>query len=290
MYQRILVGVDFSDSSEASVRWAVSRFPTAEIVLFHSVEKITVPGYLRRELGDQLDVLLEQRLDVQANLEAIAERLGIEAEFRVASGWTPQAITTAAEELGSELIVVGAHQNRAWPTDEMGNMCRAIVRKSQVPVLVWRPVRNETDKTVLAAVSLRDESAPVAETAAAYAEYFSARLVLLHAMPGTLQAYLRAVSSPAKVDEALGRIEAGARQDAESQVPAELRESLSMTVTVARGRPIVTHILNTAESENVDLIVIGKAHAPGLASRVLIGSITSEIITGANCSVLTVPL
>ena len=290
MYQRILIGIDFSDSSEESVRWAISRFPTAEIVLFHAVERFTVPGYLRRELGEQLDVLLEKRLDVQANLEAIAESLGIEAEIRVGSGWTPQAITTAAEELGSELIVVGAHQQRAWPGDDTGDACRAIVRKAQIPVLVWRPVRNDTDKTVLAALSLRDDSAPVAETAAAYADYFSARLALLHAMPGTLQAYLRAVSSPAKVDETLGRIEAGARQDAVAQVPAELRERLTVTVTVARGRPIVTHILNAAESENVDLIVIGKAHAPGLAGRVLIGGITSQIITGANCSVLTVPL
>ncbi|MFQ5530304.1 MAG: universal stress protein [Gemmatimonadota bacterium] len=290
MYDRILIGIDFSDTSEETVRWAVSRFPTAEIVLFHSVERFTVPGYLRRELGNELDVVLEKQLDVQSNLEAITERLGIEAECRIGRGWAPQAITAAAEEFDSELIVVGAHQRRAGLTDEPGNTCRAIVRKSHVPVLIWRPVRNENDKTILAALSLRDESAPVAATAAAHADYFSARLVLLHAMPGTLQAYLRAVSTPAKVDEALGRIEAGARQDAEIQVAAELRERLTVNVAIVRGRPVVTHILNSAESENADLIVVGKAHAPGLAGRLLIGGITSQIITGANCSVLTVPL
>ncbi|MDH3459331.1 MAG: universal stress protein, partial [Gemmatimonadota bacterium] len=215
---------------------------------------------------------------------------GIEVDIRIGRGWTPQAITAAAEELGSELIVVGAHQRRAWPTDQMGNTCPAIVRKSHVPVLIWRPIRNDRDKTILAAISLRNESPPVAETAAAYAHYFGTRLVLLHAMPGTLQAYLRAVSAPAKVDEALGRIEAGARSDAEALVPAALREQLTVNVAVVRGRPIVTHILNAAESENVDLLVIGKAHGPDLAGWLLVGDITSEVITRANCAVLTVPL
>ena len=290
MYQRILVGVDFSDASEEAVRWAVSRFPEAEIVLFHSVEKFAVPGYLRRELGEELDVFLEKELDVRTNLEAIAERLGIEATFEVRRGWTPENLTAAVQDLDIELVVIGAHQRRTWPTDESRNNTRAIVRKSMVPVLVWRPLRSEMDRTILGALSLREEGIKVSEAAAAYADYFSTRLVLLHAMPGTLQAYLRAVSSPAKVDETLGRIEQGARQDVEATVSDELRERLNIKVSVARGRPIVTHILNSAESENVDLIVIGKAHAPGLAGRVLIGGITSQVMEEANASVLIVPL
>ena len=290
MYQRILVGIDFSDASEEAVRWAVSRFPEAEIVLFHSVEKFVVPGYLRRELGEELDVFLERELDVRANLEALAEHIGIQATLAVRRGWTPETLTAAVKELGVELIVIGAHQQRAWPTGESRDNTRAIVRKSEVPVLIWRPLRNDTDRSILGALSLRAEGIKVSEAAAAYADYFSTRLVLLHAMPGTLQAYLRAVSSPAKVDEALGRIEQGARQDVEATVPADLRERLNIKVSVGRGRPIVTHILNTADSENVDLIVIGKAHAPDLAGRLLIGGITSQVLEEANCSVLIVPL
>lgn len=290
MYQRILIGIDFSDSSIETVRWAVSRFPSADIVLFHSIERFSVPGYLIRELGDRLDVLEEKELDVRSNLEHIAERVGIEARYDIRHGWTPETLQLAAEEHGSELIVVGAHQRRMWPTDELGNTCAAIVRKADVPVLVWRPIRADRDKTIIAALDLREGSAPVAELAARYADYFHTRLVLLHAMPGTLQAYLRAVSSPTKVEETLERIERGARQDALSRVPAKMRETLEVQATIVRGRPIVTHILNTAEAENADLIVVGKAHAPGLESRVLLGGITTQVIRGANCSVLTVPL
>lgn len=290
MYQRILIGIDFSDSSIETLRWAVSRFPTAEIVLFHSIEKFNVPGYLVRELGNRLDLLEEKELDVRTNLEHIAERVGIEAEYDIRHGWTPETLQLAAEEHGTELIVVGAHQRRMWPTDELGNTCAAIVRKAQVPVLVWRPVRAEKDKTIIACLDLREGSAPVAETAAAYADYFKTRLVLLHAMPGTLQAYLRAVSSPAKVEESIERIEKAAREDALARVPARMRKRLQVQTNVVRGRPIATHILKTAEAEHADLIVVGKAHAPGLGGKVLLGGITTRVIQGANCSVLSIPL
>lgn len=289
MYDRILIGIDFSDSSIETVRWAVSRFPDADIVLFHSIERFTVPAYLVREFGDRLDVMEEKELDVRTNLEHIADRLGIDVRFDIRHGWTPETLHLAAEDHASELIVVGAHQNRVWPTDELGNTCAAIVRKAQVPVLVWRPIRAERDKTIVAALDLREGSAPVAETAARYAAYFKTRLVLLHAMPGTLQAYLRAVSSPAKVEDTLGRIEQQARADALSRVPGDLRDGLRIQPTIVRGRPIVTHVLNVAEAENADLIVVGKAHAPGLSGRVLLGGITTQVIQGANCSVLTIP-
>jgi nucleotide-binding universal stress UspA family protein len=293
MYQRILIGIDFSDSSLETVRWAVSRFPTADLVLFHSIERFTAPDYLVRELGDRLDLLVEKELDVKTNLEHIASQLGIDVEYDIRYGWTPETLNVAAEEHDSQLIVVGAHQQRMWPTDELGNTCAAIVRKAQVPALVWRPVRNVKDKAIVAALDLRAGSAPVAAAAAEYADYFKTRLVLLHAMPGTLQAYLRAVSSPAKVEETIERIEKVARDDALARVPAELRERLAVQASIVRGRPIVTHILNAAENEHADLIVMGKAHAPGLprlGSRVLLGGITTQVIQGANCSVLTVPL
>lgn len=289
MYQRILVGIDFSDASEEAVRWAVTRFPEADIVLFHSVESFSLPGYLRRELGEELDVFLERDLDIRANLEALADKVGIDAKLEVRHGWAPETLTAAVRDLDIGLVVIGAHQ-RAWPSEESRDGMRAIVRKSPVPVLIWRAIRNGRDRTILAALSLREDAARVPETAAAYADYFSTRLVLLHAMPGTLQAYLRAVSSPAKVDETLGRIEQGAREDVEASVPAELRDRLNIKVVVGRGRPVVTHLLSTAETEDVDLIVIGKAHAPGIASKVLIGGITSQVIEEANCSVLIVPL
>lgn len=290
MYDRILIGIDFSDSSVETLRWAVSRFPAAELTLFHAIEPLNIPAYILRELGSKVELLREKELDARANLEHVAEACGIQARLEVRHGWTPEVLTSTAVEVGADLIVVAAHQQRVWPSDEVGNTCAAIVRKAAHPVLVWRPVRQERDKTIVAALDLREGSAPIAATAARYAAYFKARLLLIHAMPGTLQAYLRAVSSPTKADETLRRVQQMARSDARARVPPELAKGIDIQVAVVRGRPIVTHILTTAESEAADLIVIGKYHGPGLPGRVLLGGITGQVIQGANCSVLTVPV
>lgn len=290
MYHSILLGIDFSDASLETIRWTVSRFPDAEITLFHAIEPLGVPGYLLRELGSKLEIGRERELDAKTNLEAIASQCGIEARVEVRLGWTPEALAAITDEIRAELVVVGAHQKRVWPSDELGNTCVAIVRKATVPVLIWRPIRQETDKAILAALDLRDGSAPIAATAARYSSYFGARLFLLHAMPGTLQAYLRAVSSPTKTEDTVRLLEQRARDAALDRVPEELRQGIDIQVSVVRGRPIVNHILGAAETEAVDLIVIGKYHAPGFTGRVLLGGITKQIIRGANCSVLTVPV
>ena len=128
MYQSILVGIDFSDTSVETVRWAVARFPDADITLFHAIENLGVPGYLERELGSKLDILRERELDARANLEEIAAQCGIEARVEVRAGWTPEALAAVAEEIRSDLVVVGAHQKRMWPSDELGNTCSAIIR------------------------------------------------------------------------------------------------------------------------------------------------------------------
>ncbi len=290
MYDRILVGIDFSDSSVETVRWTVSRFPTADIVLFHAIEPLSIPGYLARTLGGSLELMREKELDARTNLEHLAEGIGIEARIEVRLGWAPESLAITAEEVGAELVVVGAHRKRVNPTDELGNTCAAIVRKTFVPVLVWRPVVNDSDKTILAALDLREGSAPVAATAARYAAYFGARLLLLHAIPSTLQGYLRAVSTPPKVEETMRDLESEARRDALERIPEDLRDQVPTQVAIVRGKPVVNHILSTAERESADLIVIGKYHAPGLVARVLLGGNTGAVIQNANCSVLTVPV
>ncbi|MEK6254299.1 MAG: universal stress protein, partial [Gemmatimonadales bacterium] len=65
MYQSILIGVDFSDTSVETVRWTVSRFPEADITLFHAIERLGVPGYLTLELGPKLGMVQERGLDAR---------------------------------------------------------------------------------------------------------------------------------------------------------------------------------------------------------------------------------
>ena len=76
---------------------------------------------------------------------------------------------------------------------------------------------------------------------------------------------------------------------AESEELAAAVDVAPDDVHVSLGPP-AGQIVDTADANDADLIVIGKYHAPGLVARVLIGGITSAVIQNANCSVLTVPV
>lgn len=292
MYERILVAIDFSDPSVEALRWAARRFPEAEITLFHALERGHPPAYVRRAIGEELDLGRERELDVRTNLEHLAEETGIPARIAVRTGWPPREVNRAAEETDARLIVVGAHTRRVWPWDEPGATATKIVEEASRPVLIWRPRPRQADpedRTVLAALDLREGSEPIAPVAAEVAVHFGARLVLLHVLPRTLQAYLRAVSTASKTQETLKQVEDVARQELRARLPPRHGEEREVRTVVVRGRP-VTQILALAENETADLIVMGQRHFPSRTGRALLGSVTASVLRAANCSVLTLPV
>lgn len=292
MFRRILVSIDFSDPSVEALRWSARRFPEAELTAFHAVEEPDPPPYVSRALEGKVSLEQEGELDARTNLEVLLGELELTADIAIRQGWPPAELHRAADEADAGMIVVGAHRRQIWPWDEPpGATAVAIADRARRPVLIWRepPERPAAEETVMAALDLREGSEPVGETAAKVARHFGSRLVLLHVMPGTLQAYLRAVSSPTKVEDAMRSIRASAREEVVAQLPAELRDELEWAAQVARGRP-VTHILAAAETEAADLLVVGKAHGARVASQGLLGSVTGKVIRGSNCSVLIVPL
>lgn len=289
MYERILVAIDFSDSSVEALRWTARHFPGARITLFHALEELEAPAYVMRALGEELDLRLESELDVQTNLEAVAHEVGIEPRIVVRRGWPPRQIRQAAEDEEAGLIVLGSPRQRMWSFQETGTTATRAVDRKGAPVLVWRPVPRQADpedRTVLAAVDLHEGSAAVAEVAARFAGHFGARLVLCHVLTRTLQAYLRHVSSPAVMEETLLQLQNAARQEALDLVPAELREALEVRAVVTRGRPW-TQILATAEAESANLVAIGTGRSA--TGRALLGGVTERVLRGSNSSVLTVP-
>ncbi|MFQ5689150.1 MAG: universal stress protein [Gemmatimonadota bacterium] len=292
MFQRILVAIDFSDPSVEALEWVTRRFPEARITLFHAIEIVRPGSYLREALGEILDPVAENELDVRSNLEHLAREYGIEPRISISSGWPPREVHRAAADEDANLIVLGAHVRRMWPGDPPGTMANKIVEGADRQVLVWRRVpklADPGDRKVLAALDLREGSGPVAETAVHFARYFGANLLLLHVMTSALQAYLRAVSTPTKTQETLRQLEGIARQELLEQLPETCRDETDVRPIVLRGRPF-TQIIAAAESESANVIVLGRGHSPNLPERALLGRVTEKVLRGANCSVLVVPL
>lgn len=144
---------------------------------------------------------------------------------------------------------------------------------------------SEEFRTVLVATDFSESADGAIEWAAELARPHGAKLVLVHAsMP-----LMPVVAAPEFVplppaayeaDRERVQIELGARTDV-------LREKGLEVVSQARSGPPVEVILDAAESEAADLIVVGTRGLTG-AKRIFLGSTAAQVVRRAPCPVLTV--
>jgi nucleotide-binding universal stress UspA family protein len=243
---------------------------------------------VRQSLSGNVDPQ-EAELDAITNIELLIQDVGADAEVVVRTGDPVVELRQAAAESGAELVVLAAHENRIWPWDRYDVMAEKTCDQVDLPVLIWRPTKRTGEFTVLAPLDLRDGSEPVGRMAGRIAHHLGGRLVVLHVLPKTFQGFLRAASSTYQAEETLRKAESSAREEALARIPADCREETRVQAIVARGQP-VRQILQTVETENVDLIVMGKTHLKKRTERALMGHVTGKALRNAPCSVLTVPI
>jgi universal stress protein A len=136
-------------------------------------------------------------------------------------------------------------------------------------------------RRVLHATALSEASRPAFDEALVLARQHRAELVLLFVIEG----------QPPTV----GRGGTSARRVTLRRAATEALESLAASVKARglRARAIVVtghaadEILDVAERERVDLIVLGTHGRTGL-SRIVLGSVVRRVLQGARCPVLTV--
>ena len=138
---------------------------------------------------------------------------------------------------------------------------------------------------ILAPTDFSDSSKKTLSDALELAQTFGATLSLLHVIeppPYPIEGFV----PPAMGADLLG--------DLERQASAELAQVLSeahgatieVTRAVAMGSP-AQKIVETAEAEHVDLIVMATHGRTGL-SHLLIGSVAERVVRTAPCPVLTI--
>jgi nucleotide-binding universal stress UspA family protein len=277
MFDHILVTIDFSDASVRALRWTARSFPDAKLTLFHALQKVEASADVRQSLSGKVDP------------EETAELESPDADVILRDGPPVRELEQAARDSDVDLVVLAAHEQRIWPWDRYDATAEETCDRVDLPILIFRPTERTGELTILTPLDLRDGSEPVGKMAGQVASQLNARLVVLHVLPKTFQGFLRAASSAYQTEETLRKAESSAREEALARIPAECREHLDVQARVARGQP-VRQILTTVESDNVDLIVMGKTHLKKRTERALMGHVTGKALRNAPCSVLTVPI
>ena len=134
----ILVGVDFSDSSEAALAYAVdlAKSLDARVVVMHSYE-LPVYGFPDGALVASVEVATRIMEGAQTGLEGMVERykdqVGIDTVVRQGVPW--DEVKSVAEEVGADLVVIGTHGRRGLARALLGSVAEKILRTSTRPVL-----------------------------------------------------------------------------------------------------------------------------------------------------------
>jgi len=155
MYQRILVPVDGSSTSQRGLEEAVrlAKLTQGRLRLFHVIDELSFAlamdayaGYA----GDWLNVLRENGRRILDAAKTTAQAAGIEADAVLCdsfAGSVHELVNAEAAKWPADLIVLGTHGRRGVGRVVMGSSAEHILRYASVPVLLVRAptVESKTD-------------------------------------------------------------------------------------------------------------------------------------------------
>ena len=137
LWQRILVPVDFSETSTAAVQQAVelAKAFRASLLLLHVDDKAIADAAIEFPLG--LDASLAERERLLKILSPL-EQAELHPEFVMVSGSPAVEIVRCASGREVDVIVMGTHGRRGISHAFSGSVAEAVLRKARCPVLTVR--------------------------------------------------------------------------------------------------------------------------------------------------------
>lgn len=139
-------------------------------------------------------------------------------------------------------------------------------------------------KKILCAVDLSEHSSTVAAYAATLAQATGASVHVVYTAP-SLSQYVGFHVPPNTIENFVGEIVAGAEKSMEAFVEENF-SGISVTSQVLIGYA-AEEILNRAEDEDVDMIVMGTHGRKGI-DRILFGSVAEKVVKNSRKPVLTI--
>lgn len=249
---------------------------------------------LRLDRGSEIVVLTaadpaNQSSDLLEPVCSALQESGARITPEIRPGSAAEVILDTAAELQPDLLVVGSRGKNAVARFFLGSVAERVVCHAPCPVLVARPLRGALDQVVVGIDGSR-ASFEAARRARLLPLPPDCRFQLATAVPlyqvgGTpadrlpsLAAELRALQAREK-EHSLQRLAQAAEpfRTAGWEVSTELREQHP-----AEG------LLEIAAGLPADLIVVGR-QGLGRIERFCMGSISTNVLRHASCSVLVVP-
>ncbi|ADD07260.1 UspA domain protein (plasmid) [Natrialba magadii ATCC 43099] len=214
------------------------------------------------------------------NYERVIERAGFDVETHVVRGTPHRRIRGIGETIGASLTVVGSRGKSPLENRVIGSTARNLSRTTETPLLVNRIEREADDPSVVRQHLFQRMlyATDFSENAERAFEAFS---YLRHATQETTLVHVETPKDPGL----------SADNDPETQL-AELADQLEKwgietQIEVRQGDP-ADEILAVEEAVDPTTILVGSRGHSRLR-RLLLGSVSEELVAQANGNVMLVP-
>jgi nucleotide-binding universal stress UspA family protein len=286
MYDRIVVGYDQSESSNAALKeaslWTQRHGGT--LVLVHAVyfdsEEFAIPP-------SQIDKGVEMAARFCAEAKArISKDYGLagSVEALVREGEAPEVLAKIADLEKADLIAVGTFGKSELKRLLIGSVTSEVILKAPCDVLVVRRPCNACTgrySSILVAFDRSESSKKALVRAAELAATEKARLTVLYVIPRyeEMVEFLRTDAINESLHAGAEKMVADAKEIASAR-------GLDVRAEIGEGHA-ADEIVNTAGRLESDLIVMGTYGWRGM-SKALMGSTTNRVIIHASAPVLVV--
>ena len=278
----ILAASDLSNSSNEVIRSAaaLAALTGADLHVVHAEEEPSAAATSTPLREPDRSAVEELRRQVATTIPQGAEV----ASQHVAVGHASTAILMRAAEAEAELIVIGAHRNRADADRPLGTTADLVVRSSPRPCLVVRRPVTLPLRRILVPIDFSAASAVALDVALTWGTALRMPTVsgqitgldVLHVLDAHGDRNASAESVREEVE----------KQIAEAQRRAGARARLEIQAHALSADDAVEAILSFALEDKADLLVMA-THGGKHADK--IGSVSSAVARRSACPVLLVP-
>lgn len=275
--QPIIVGVDKSpeSTSAASVAWMLARAADVPCRLVHATNDVSsalaMAGTGVVPEGLQLAAMAAARAELGMALHDCVPPSVIDA-LVVSTGPAADILEAVIAETGASILVLGGKHHSRLGRWLGGSTVQQMVRRTSVPMLVTAGEMRARPR-VMVAVDPSYAAVPTVRQAVAFARILGSPLHALHVIdPAPAIAELPPNWSREIVE-----------RDVWPSIPL-----VEEAKVIREGTPFDT-IVSEAAAWRADVIVVG-SHGKGWVDRMLIGSVTEDLLNNLPCAVLVVPV
>jgi len=271
---KYLVPTDFSDKSQNATYFAIdlAKLTKAEVVLMHMmsipVSWIDIPEQQRSNKYPEVTQKVEEANERLNEFVTIAEREGVKVSTYLHYNKNRSFITEFANELQAQIIVMGSHGTDEMSDFIIGTFTQRVVRFSKIPVLVVKD-RIQSLQNIGLVSDFSDEALQTRDQVVSILKATQSKLHLIY------------INTPLNFSNNRVIVKRMLKYEKDLEIPVRRH--------IYNDFQFETAVKHSCEDFDIDLLIMNTHSRKGL-DRLIVGSLTENVISHLNQPVLCMPL